>query len=313
MPKLLRENAAIVERIDLTDTLSIFRIAPDRPPTTRSWFMPGQYCVLGANNVESPTLGGVGRAMSIASAPEFDGPVEFYIRRVTRPATRNPLTHLLWKRHAGDRVYMGTVAAGTFTISDTVGDSDPRIRVMVAAGTGLAPFISMIRSATCRDANADLSSVIVLHGMSYPSELGYRDELLRLVATNGLRYWATVSRCEEATGWAGDVGRVESFFEPSRLAALESRVGLPPHGFAPRNVAVLVCGPNGTIVGTVTALIDRGFVPRAPQLRQALGVRPDLKDSIFYEQYDPHPVIDIHDPTIVEPLRARMQAALTEP
>ena len=31
---------------------------------------------------------------------------------------------------------------------------------------------------------------------------------------------------------------------------------------------------------------------------------------MFYEQYDTEPVIDIKDPNVVEPLRARMQAAL---
>jgi ferredoxin--NADP+ reductase len=313
MSKLLSENATIVDRFDLTETLAIFRVAADRPPTSEPWFTSGQYCVLGANNVEAPTLGGVGRAMSIASAPEFDGPVEFYIRRVAHPATLNPLTHLLWKLNVGDRVYMGTVAAGTFTIRDTVGAGDPRVRMMVAAGTGLAPFISMIRSEMYRDPSADLSGMAVLHGVSYPPELGYRDELLRLTATNGLRYWGTVSRGEAAAGWTGDIGRVESFFEPTRLPALENRIGLPHHGFVPRRVTVFVCGPTGTIAGTMRALIDRGFVPRAPQIRQALGVPPDASDSFFYEQYDPQPVIDIHDPAVILPLRSRMQTALTQP
>ena len=38
----------------------------------------------------------------------------------------------------------------------------------------------------------------------------------------------------------------------------------------------------------------------------------DAKDSVFYEQYDTEPVIDIKDPDVVEPLRARMQAALAK-
>jgi len=33
---------------------------------------------------------------------------------------------------------------------------------------------------------------------------------------------------------------------------------------------------------------------------------------VFYEQYDTEPVINIKDPTVVEPLRARMQAALAK-
>jgi hypothetical protein len=32
---------------------------------------------------------------------------------------------------------------------------------------------------------------------------------------------------------------------------------------------------------------------------------------VFYEQYDTEPVINIKDPNVVEPLRARMQAGLS--
>ena len=78
----------------------------------------------------------VRRSMSIASAPEDVGPTEFYIRFVSKPESENPLTHLLWKLKAGDRMYMRPVAAGVFTIKDTIGLEDSRVRVMVAAGTG---------------------------------------------------------------------------------------------------------------------------------------------------------------------------------
>ena len=157
MDKPLTYNATIVARTDLTDTLSIFLIQPDTPPRTRPWFTAGQYCVLGLNNSERPSLGSVRRAMSIASAPETDGPLEFYIRYVARPTSRNPLTHLLWKLGTGARICLRSIAAGVFTINDTVGVNDPRIRVLVAGGTGAAPFISMIRSEVRRNSLADLS------------------------------------------------------------------------------------------------------------------------------------------------------------
>jgi ferredoxin--NADP+ reductase len=184
---------------------------------------------------------------------------------------------------------------------------------MVAAGTGVAPFISMIRSEVCRDPGADLSQWVLLHGVSYPAQLGYRDELLRLTSTNGLNYRGTVSRASEATDWTSDVGRVDSFFDRARLAEFETRVHLPRDSFAPRNVVIFVCGPTGTIARTMTLLIERGFVPHAEQLRRALGVPPEIEASVFYEPYDPQPVIDINDATVIEPLRARMHAALARP
>ncbi|MGE0551649.1 MAG: hypothetical protein AB7O24_21285 [Kofleriaceae bacterium] len=310
MAKPLEYNATLAERVDITDALTLFRVKPDQPPAERLWFTPGQYCVIGMNNTEKPELGSVRRSMSIASAPEDDGPTEFYVRWVAKPESENPLTHLLWKLKTGDRMYMRAVAAGVFTVKDTVGLDDSRLRVMVAAGTGSAPFVSMLRSELRRNPNADLSKWVLLHGASYPADLGYRDELMRMVDHNRLNYWGTVSRPKEAPDWNGDTGRVEAFFEGARLADLENRLGLAPGGFTPKTAVIFICGLTGTITGTIVPLFDRGFVPDFKRIREALGVPPETKDSVFYEQYDTEPVINVKDPTVVEPLRARMQAGL---
>jgi ferredoxin--NADP+ reductase len=248
--------------------------------------------------------------MSIASSPEADGPLEFYIRLVARPSSENPLTRLLWTLHAGDRLYLRQTAAGRFTIDDTVGRRDSRMRVMVAAGTGVAPFISMIRSEVCRNPAVDLSNWVLLHGASYPAELGYREALCALSAANGLRYWGTVSRAGEARGWSGDVGRVESFFDSNRLPETEQRLCLAAGGFTPENAVVFACGQTGTISAVLVRLIDRGFIPHASAVREALGVPSDARDGLFYELYDPTPIIDVADHSMIDPLRARMQAAL---
>jgi ferredoxin--NADP+ reductase len=308
-PKALEYNATLVQRIDLTDQLALFRIKPDQEPA-RPWFVPGQYCVLGLNNEEKSELGSVRRSMSIASAPEQDGPIEFYIRFVGKPESENPLTHLLWKRKTGDRVYMRPVAAGVFTIKDCVGETDPRFRIMVAAGTGSAPFVSMVRSEVLRNRNVDLSKWVLLHGASYPSDLGHRDELQELAIKNDLRYYGTVSRAKEAPSWTGDTGRVESYFEPKRLEDLELRLKLPAGEFTPKNAVILICGLQGTIGTTIINLIDRGFVPDHKRMREALGVPHEYPATLFFEQYDTEPVIDIKTPAVIDPLRARMQRAI---
>ena len=310
MNRPVEYNATMVRRVDLTDALATFLIELDQPPRKRPWFTAGHYCVLGLNNRDKPELGSVRRAMSIASAPEAEGPLEFYIRYVARPASQNPLTHLLWKLETGARIYLHAMAAGVFTITDTVGVHDPRLRVMVASGTGVAPFVCMIRSEVCRNPLADLSKWVLLHGASHPAELGYRQELLSLSTTNGLKYWGTVSRPGETRDWMGDVGRVESFFEPNRLSDLEQRLRLAPGGFTPDNMVVFVCGLTGTIGAVLVSLLDRGFVPYAKAIRDALGVPSYVSAGLFYELYDPTPVIDIDDPAVIEPLRARMLAVL---
>ncbi len=308
MAKALEYNATMVERVDLTDALTLFKVMPDERPAP-GWFVPGQYCVLGMNNDARPELGGVRRSMSIASAPEDDGPVEFYIRFVAKPESENPLTHQLWKLKNGDRMYMRPKAAGVFTVKDTAGDGDPRFKVMVAAGTGSAPFVSIVRSELRRNPKADLSRYVILHGVSYPGDLGHRAELQAMAASNGLHYFGTVSRPRPGDGWDGDVGRVESYFDPTRLGELERRLGLPEGGFDPGSAVVLICGLQGTIGMTITHLCARGFVPDHKRMREALGVPDDAPASLYYEQYDTEPVIDIKDPAVVDPLKAQLAAA----
>ena len=309
-PKPLVYNATLAKRVDLTSALTLFHVTPDEPPAKKPWFVSGQYCVLGMNNEAKPELGSVRRSMSIASAPEDEGPIEFYIRWVAKPESDNPLTHLLWTLKDGDRLYMRSVAAGVFTVRDTVGEPDPRLRVMVAAGTGSAPFVSMVRSETRRDPKIDLSRWVLLHGASYPSDLGHRDELFELVERNRMRYWGSVSRPKEAPEWKGDTGRVEDFFRPDKLAELERRLGLAPGEFSPRTAAIFICGLQGTIANTIIHLIERGFVPDHKRMREALGVPTEVPPSLFYEQYDTEPVIDLKTPSVIDPLRERMVAAL---
>ena len=107
-----------------------------------------------------------------------------------------------------------------------------------------------------------------------------------------------MSRREEAPGWTGDVGRVESFFESTRLPELEKRLGLPPDGFTPDTVVIYICGLTGTITGTMIPLIERAFIPDSERVRDALGVPTDARVSVFYEHYDARPVIDINDPAV---------------
>lgn len=308
-PTALAYNATLAERIDLTDTLTIFKLAPDEPPKRDPWMVAGQYCVIGMNNETEPDKGSVQRPMSIVSAPEETGPIEFYLRYVDRPESDNPLTHLMWPTKAGDRMYMRAVATGKFTVHGTVGEDGQRLKICVAAGTGAAPFVSMVRSEILRDASADLSRYVFLHGASYPDDLGYREELSELREKNGLHYFATVSRPQEAPEWTGYTGRVEDFFRPERIADLEERLGLAPGEFTPHKAVLLACGLQGTIGMCISRLLERGFIPDHRRMRQAFVAPEGAPSTLFYEQYDKSPVIDIKDPGVVAPLKDALAKA----
>ncbi len=312
MAKELAYNATLAEREDLTPALAVFRIRPDEGlPGEGPWFVPGQYLTIGLNNEERPELGSVRRPMSIASAPERRDLVEFYIRFVEKPESENPLTHLLWKRKAGDRIFLRTQPVGKFTVEDTMGH-DARIKLCVAAGTGLAPFLSMVRSKVNRDPKCRLEDWAIIHGASYSRDLGYRDELDALARDHGLRYLPTISRPREEQGWTGHVGRAEDFFRPERLDGLEDSLHLPRGGLRPDRVGLLICGLQGTIGACIERLLGRGFVPDNRKIRRALEIPEDMPAHTFYEAYDTIPPIDLENAAHVAALKAEFHGALAK-
>ncbi len=313
MAKPLEYNATLVEREDLTPALGVFRIRPDEAlPREGAWFVPGQYMVLGLNNEVKVELGGVRRPMSIASAPERRDLVEFYIRYVEKPESENPFTHLLWTRKAGDRMYVRVHPTGKFTVPDTVGSDDRRLKVCLAAGTGLAPFLSMVRSEINQDPTRSLADYVIIHGASYSQDLGYRDELDALVRNHGLVYLPTVSRPKADPSWQGHVGRAESFFAADRIDGLEDLLKLPRGGFVPSAVQILICGLQGTIGTCIESLVPRGFVPDNRKIRRALEIPEEMKPTIFYEAYDTIPPIDLEDAPRVAGLKAAFHATLRQ-
>ncbi len=306
MAKKLDYNATLQARDDLTDVLAVYRVAPDQPIPDGRWFIPGQYLTLGLNNEQVPELGSVRRAMSIASAPQQRGTIDFYVRYVNEPESDNPLTHLLWKMKPGDRLNMSVRAVGKFNIDDTIGADDTRLRVLVAAGTGLAPFTSMVEAELAANPNARLDNYALLHGSSYLPELGYKARLEQLAVEHGLRYLPTISRPQTAPDWQGAAGRVEDFFKPERLDATEKAMGLAPGELRPDRAVIYICGLVGTIAMTVERLLCRGFIPFFPRIRKALGVPEQTKSTVYYEQYDNTPVVDINNPDEVARLKALM-------
>jgi ferredoxin--NADP+ reductase len=190
------ENATLVERIDLTPELAVFRIAPQ----TRLDFIPGQFATLALER--SGRL--LQRPYSIASAPR-EPLLEFFIELV--PA--GLLTPPLWELRPGDTLMVRDRAAGTFFLDNKSGFTR---HIMIATVTGVAPFMSMLRAhafAVAQSLTTDLR-FLLLYGASHAHELGfYRDELAGLGRQGWLTYVDTVSRPIENPDWIGEVGRVD--------------------------------------------------------------------------------------------------------
>ncbi|MBL8945880.1 MAG: hypothetical protein JNK45_22140, partial [Myxococcales bacterium] len=65
-----------------------------------------------------------------------------------------------------------------------------------------------------------------------------------------------------------------------------------------------------TIANTVTGLLDRGFVPENRKLRRVFEIEDERPSTVFWEQYDNTPVIDVKDAELVAGLRRTLHTAL---
>jgi ferredoxin-NADP reductase len=108
----------------------------------------------------------VQRPYSVASAPSVAGEgYELYVKLV--PVIR--FTTALWRLPVGHRMRM-IGPKGRFLLEP----GDDRTHLYVSTGTGIAPFISMMRQTL---ADGRPRRTVMLNGCSYADELGYRELL----------------------------------------------------------------------------------------------------------------------------------------
>ena len=208
-------------------------------------FNPGQYATLGLMGPEGEKL--VQRPMSISSSADRLDEYEFFVRLVHG----GEFTPLLWERRIGDPINIKG-AKGRFVLQE-----DGRTCLLVASGTGLAPFMSMID--TLRD-RGQTREMLLLHGVSHDFDLAWRAELEDLAAsgTLPLRYAATISRPQNCPDWTGLTGRVESIVAGQ----------LDEHGLTPENATIYLCGNPDMIEAVEATATARGFPPE--QVRKEL-------------------------------------------
>jgi ferredoxin/flavodoxin---NADP+ reductase len=232
-------NATVVHRQDPNERLAIVRVQPD------GWalpdFEPGQYAALG---LPDPTAGKlIKRVYSIASAPGRPW-LEFYLQLVKEGA----LTPLLWPHHPGDRIFLSPRITGRFTLADVPPGKD---LVMVATGTGLAPFLSMLRYYRGK---GRWRRCIVVHGARTEVELAYREELEAAAREDeSICFIPCVTREPAGSPYAGPRGRVQTVLEGD---AWERLAGAP---LDPAHCHVFLCGNPAMIDDMEARLAPRGF------------------------------------------------------
>ena len=207
-------------------------------------FKNGHFLMLGLEVEGKPLL----RAYSVAS-PNYEEFLEFYSIKVPN----GPLTSRLQHLKPGDRVLIGKKPVGTLVTSTLL----PGKRLyLLSTGTGLAPFLSLIRDPEVYE---QFEHVILAHGVRVKSELGYmdyikhdlpKDEHLGELIQNQLRYYPTVTREDFE-----NQGRLTDLLVSGKLA---SDAGMPP--LDPEHDRVMICGNQGMLDELSALLKARGFV-----------------------------------------------------
>ena len=244
-------NATVIGKILVTPDLMILRVRTDEP---RDHFEAGQYTVVGLSGDEPRSLNSaleedpapadrlILRPYSIASARTSTQEFEFYISQVKS----GQLTPRLFALRPGDRLHVSTRIVGVFTLADTPHDVDI---VMVATGTGLAPYISFLRSHV---AERPQSNMTVVHGAAYPWDLGYYSELTFLAQTfSNFYYLPTLTHADET--WSGYRYWIEELLERGVLGQ-QCRIAIDP-----AKTHFFLCGNPKMVENVTRYLTSQGY------------------------------------------------------
>ena len=252
-PESTSYNAVLMGREEINAQLQIMRVQPDAPLFD---FKPGQFAVLGllgrearvpeADDEEPPAEPDklIKRAYSIASSSVEKQYVEFYVTLITS----GQLTPRLFAVPYGGRLFLSLKASGLFTL-DRVAPG--KALILIATGTGLAPYMSMLRTMLVSDTSRRF---VILHGARYSWDLGYRGELESLARIRpNFTYIPSITRPDEDPHFRGHTGRIQTLLEKGIVDLLG---GVP---LDPAQADVFLCG-NPEMIRTVKEILaPRGF------------------------------------------------------
>lgn len=243
-------NATVTSRADLNEILTVVRVRPDDGEVPK--FLPGQYITLGlprdpkSNPEVTKARSGRARVLrrpySIASGPE-EPEIELFVVKVDQ----GRLTEKLWTVEEGGRVWLDKRIYGDFTLDSVPPGKDI---ICLSTGTGLAPFISMLRHFRGKNR---WRKYVVLNGVRQVRDLGYYDELMQAQTEDPSVFYVPLVSRAEPHEWDGIHGRVQAALDPEILAA---RSGC---ALDPETTHVFLCGNPQMIVDCEALLLERGF------------------------------------------------------
>lgn len=220
----------------------LFSFTTTRDPGFR--FENGHFTMLGLQRDDGrPLL----RAYSIASA-NYEDELEFFSIKVPD----GPLTSKLQNIKIGDEVLVGRKPTGTLVVDHLL---PGRHLYLLATGTGLAPFMSIIKDP---ETYQRFDKVILAHGCRHAADLAYEQTITRELPNNEyfgadvkekLLYYPTVTREQYC-----NTGRLTDLIQSGKLFA---DLGLPqPNREDDR---FMLCGSPAMLKDSCALLDASGF------------------------------------------------------
>jgi ferredoxin--NADP+ reductase len=206
-------------------------------------FKNGHFVMIGLEHEGKPLM----RAYSIVSA-NYEDELEFFSIKVAN----GPLTSKLQHLSVGDEVLIGNKPTGTLVTDHMLPGKN---LYLIATGTGLAPFLSIIKDPEIYD---QFDTIILAHGVRYISELAYSDYIQHELTghkyfgdlvTQKLRYYPLVTREPFKNN-----GRITDMMTCGKLF-LDLDLPLPNK----KDDRFMLCGSPGMLKDMRAILEARGF------------------------------------------------------
>ena len=220
---------------------SLFSFTTSRNASLR--FENGHFVMMGLEVEGKPLM----RAYSIASA-NYEEELEFFSIKVAD----GPLTSRLQNIQVGDPILVSSKPTGTLVADHLL---PGRNLYLISTGTGLAPFMSIIRDPEIYER---FDKVILTHGVRTVSELAYQDTILNELPDNEffgeqvrekLIYYPTVTREPFR-----NQGRITDLINSGKLFR---DIGLPD--IDPESDRFMICGSPSMLKDTCALLNARGL------------------------------------------------------
>jgi ferredoxin--NADP+ reductase len=220
---------------------TLFSFTTTRSPGLR--FSNGQFVMIGLEVNGRPLI----RAYSIVSA-NWEENLEFLSIKVQD----GPLTSRLQHLKVGDPIIVSGKPTGTLIQDNLLPGKN---LYLLSTGTGLAPFMSIIKDPEIYDR---YEKIVLVHGVRWVSELAYEDFITQELPQNEffgelvrdkLIYYPTVTREPYR-----NQGRLTDLIRSGKLAA---DIGLPQ--LNPESDRALLCGSPSMLTDTAEMLENLGF------------------------------------------------------